>query len=128
MVSKELKVFVYGTLKVGGRFANRFDKHRTSVRVGKVKGDLYSLVSYPGAKLGGDSVITGEVHTYTEPTEVEAALDRIEGFIGPGHKHNLYNKRTVQVDTDDGVEICTMYELAGSVNTLKKVDNGIWEI
>ena len=39
--NKELKVFVYGTLKVGGRFATRFDNVRTSTKVGKIKGCLF---------------------------------------------------------------------------------------
>jgi gamma-glutamylcyclotransferase (GGCT)/AIG2-like uncharacterized protein YtfP len=124
----ELKIFVYGTLKVGGRLSKPFDGVRTSVKVGKIKGTLYDLGSFPGVKLEGDYIITGEVHTYTDSILIEKALDRIEGFIKDGHPSNLYNKRQIQVETDAGVEKCLVYEFAKSIDTLNKIEEGIWKI
>ncbi len=124
----ELKVFVYGTLKVGGRFAKRFDSVRTSTKKGIIKGTLYDLGSFPGVKLGADTEVIGEVHTYTNAKEVEASLDRIEGFFKEDHPHNLYNKRLVQVTTDDGIETCLMYEFAKDAKKFTKIEEGIWQV
>lgn len=124
----ELKFFVYGTLKVGGGLAKSFDGVRTSVKVGKIKGTLYDLGSFPGVKLTGTSTIIGEVHTYTDSVLVEKALDRIEGFIEKGHPQNLYNRRQIQVETDAGLETCVMYEFAKDISTFNKIKNGIWKV
>lgn len=124
----ELKIFVYGTLKVGGRFSKRFDPVRTSVKTGSIKGTLYDLGSFPGVKLESNSIIIGEVHTYTQAKDVEAALDRIEGYFGEKHPHNLYNKRQVEVQTEDGIETCLMYEFAKDVKKFTKIKEGVWKI
>jgi len=125
----ELKVFVYGTLKVGGRFSKRFDSVRTSVKTGSIKGTLYDLGSFPGVKLNTEeSTIFGEVHTYTQAKDVEASLDRIEGYFGEDHPHNLYNKKQVEVLTENGTETCMVYEFAKDVEKFTKVKEGIWKI
>ena len=124
----ELKVFVYGTLKVGGRFSPRFDAVRTSAKVGKIKGELYDLGSFPGVKLRGDSEVVGEVHTYSNAKEVEAALDRIEGYGGPDKPHNLYEKRIVLVQTDDGEESCIMYEFSRDIEEDRIIPEGVWKV
>lgn len=123
-----LKVFVYGTLKKGGRFASRFDEFRKSCKAGKVKGTLFSLGSFPGIVLSGDTEVRGEVHEYNNAKNVEAALDRIEGFISPGNLHNLYEKRKVNVETATGTEECYLYEFARSTKDLDKVSTGEWEV
>lgn len=124
----ELKVFVYGTLKVGGKFAATYDKVRKSVKVGKIKGILYNLGFYPGVKLGGDSVVIGEVHTYTNKEEVEKSLDRLEGYYGTGNKSNLYNKETVKVSTDDGDEDCLVYEYNNFIDNNRIIPEGVWKV
>lgn len=129
-MSKELlKVFVYGTLKVGGRFAKRFDDLRVSNKSGKIKGTMFNISdSFPGVVLNGEDVIVGEVHEYTEPTEVEKALDRIEGFFKEGHPQNLYNKEVVEVETEDGIEKCKMYTFAPDTDKYQKIAEGTWKI
>ena len=123
-----LKVFVYGTLKVGGRFSTRFDTVRVSSKEGKIKGKLYDLGSFPAVKLEGNSDVIGEVHTYSNAEEVEKAMDRIEGYNGPGKSYNLYNKRTVQVNTSDGEETCIMYEFARDIEANRQIKEGVWKI
>ncbi len=127
-MSKELKVFVYGTLKVGGRFSTRFDASRITSRVGRIRGELYDLGSFPGVKLQGDSEVIGEVHTYKNAEEVEKSFDRIEGFSGAGKPHNLYEKRVVTAFTDDGEESCIMYEFARPIEADRKIKEGVWQI
>lgn len=124
-----LKIFVYGTLKVGGAFAHRFDKFRQSTKSGRIRGTMFNVFdSYPGLKLSGDTTIKGEVHEYTNAKEVEQALDRIEGYLGLNNARNLYDKRTVLVETDDGTEECIVYEFARETTQLKEVTAGEWVI
>lgn len=128
-MAKFLKVFVYGTLKVGGRFAKRFDDVRVNVKPGTVKGTMFDInKSFPGLILEGDTEITGEVHEYEDAEAVERSLDRIEGYSGPDSKHNLYNKAEVEVDTPDGTETCKVYVFAKEVSHFDKVETGIWEL
>ncbi len=127
-MSKTLKVFVYGTLKVGGHFAGRFDDKRNTIKQGTINGTMFSIGgSFPGVVLNGNTVITGEVHEYSDPARVESALDMIEGYYAEGHDGNLYNKKTVTVKTSDGEEECMMYEFARSTDDVKEVTSGIWE-
>lgn len=124
----KLKVFVYGTLKVGGRFAVRFDKFRTSTKVGKIKGTMFNIFdSFPGVILKGDTVIKGEIHEYVNAKNIESQLDLIEGYK-EGHDNNLYNKRKVMAITEDGEEECIMYEFARDTTNVKKVETGEWVI
>ncbi|MBV5347486.1 gamma-glutamylcyclotransferase [bacterium] len=126
---QKLKVFVYGTLKVGGGFAHRFDKFRVSTKPGKITGTMFNIFnSYPGVVLKGDTIIKGEVHEYVNAAAVEKALDMIEGFRGEGHTGNLYNKSKVVVNTNDGEEECFMYEYARNTSDIKKVEEGEWQI
>jgi gamma-glutamylcyclotransferase (GGCT)/AIG2-like uncharacterized protein YtfP len=84
-------VFVYGTLKRGGRY------HETMVAIGAqflgtaaVVGRLISLGDYPGL-LPGSSRVSGEVY------RVSAAglrvLDRLEGFDAARPASSEYHRR-----------------------------------
>ncbi len=129
MSKNNLKVFVYGTLKKGGVFSKRFDKNREKVKIGKIKGTMFSINnSFPGVVLNGKTIITGEVHEYSNAEEVERSLDNIEGFAGLEDPSNLYNKEIVEVETEDGTEICKMYTFARNLNNYSKIDSGVWEI
>lgn len=129
MKNDTLKVFVYGTLKKGGLFASRFDKFRLTNKPGKVKGTMFSVFgNYPGLVLNGETEIKGEVHEYSNAEDVEIALDRIEGFLYSGFTDNLYEKRNVVVETDDGSEECILYEYAQDVSKLTQIQDGEWKL
>ncbi len=129
MSKESLKIFVYGTLKAGGAFAGRFNKEREKVKVGKIKGTMFSINnSFPGVILEGETVITGEVHEYSNAKEVEESFDRIEGFWGVGDIGNLYNKEEVEVETENGTELCKIYTFARDLNNNSEVKSGIWEL
>lgn len=128
-MSKFLKVFVYGTLKVGGRFAKRFDDVRNNVKTGTIKGTMYNINrSFPGLVLEGDTAIVGEVHEYENAEKVEKALDSIEGYHSQDNPHNLYNKAEIEVDTADGTEVCKVYVFARETTLFPTVDTGVWEL
>lgn len=128
-MSELLKVFVYGTLKVGGRFAKKFDDLRVSVKPGTVKGTLFNInKAFPGLVLEGDTEVIGEVHEYENPEAVKHSLDAIEGYYGPGDSHNLYDIKEVEVVTADGTETCKVYVFAKRTDNFDVVANGEWEL
>ncbi|WP_345540914.1 gamma-glutamylcyclotransferase family protein [Variovorax defluvii] len=101
-------VFVYGTLRRGGRNdIARFDPPARFVGAASVAGTLYDLGSYPGAVLGGDGVLTGEV--YAIDPALEAQLDVLEG-VRPDDSGE-YIKRELRVRVG-ALEIdCLVYEI-----------------
>nr|WP_086921376.1 gamma-glutamylcyclotransferase family protein [Variovorax sp. JS1663] len=101
-------VFVYGTLRRGGRNdIARFDPPPRFVAEASIRGTLYDLGSYPGAVLGGDGMLAGEV--YAIAPALEARLDLLEEVQPDGSGE--YIKRDVRVRVGE-VEIdCLVYEI-----------------
>lgn len=130
MITEEkIKVFVYGTLKVGGKFARHYDPHRLSTKPGTIKGTMFDILgSFPGVVLNGETVISGEVHEYSNPEKVVPSLDNLEGFNGDNNPNNLYNKEVILVTTDEGEELCQVYTFARDTEKYKEVKTGVWEI
>lgn len=125
------KIFVYGTLKVGGFFAQNFDQVRRSSQKASIKGTMFSVHdSYPAVVLEGDMDIQGEVHEYDDINAVLQQLDHIEGCVGEGaYCHNLYNRFIVNVQTTDGNTVeAWMYTFNQSTDGLREVENGSWAI
>ncbi|EDX84667.1 hypothetical protein S7335_2364 [Synechococcus sp. PCC 7335] len=82
----DLAVFVYGTLKPGGRFHVRFcGMYLTEAIPAMVKGRLYSFprLGYPAMTVGNDWV-KGSLLRFVQPPETCAdilqGLDRLEGY------------------------------------------------
>ncbi len=101
-------VFVYGTLRSGGR--NDIARYRPlPVFAGRavIAGTLYDLGAYPGARLGGDGRIHGEVYAIT--TDVEAELDLLEEV--EDDDSGEYVKRELQVSSSEGSWWCLVYEI-----------------
>ena len=101
-------VFVYGTLRSGG--SNDIARYVPSplfIGVGVVAGTLFDLGAYPGAVLGGEGLVHGEVYCITRG--VEAALDVLEGVVEDGSGE--YAKREVRVDVGGAVFECLAYEI-----------------
>ena len=95
-------VFVYGTLRRGGRRAMP-DVFPGAKFVGGagVRGRLYDLGEYPGLLLGGsDSQVAGEVYEVDDETLDE--MDAIEAADG-------YRRRRVDVSLDTGGSACWVY-------------------
>ena len=106
----ERHVFVYGTLRRGGRNdINRLAPAPAYVGMGEVRGVLYHLDWYPGLTLGGEEAVTvvGEVYRITP--ELETVLDRIEGIV-PG-ADSEYFKREVAIAVAGRAVECLLYEI-----------------
>ena len=128
----KLKVFVYGTLKEGGRLATPFDNRRLSVKKGTINGSMFSVSGhYPAVHFGGENVVHGEVHEYTDAKEVQRHMDAIEGYK-KDRDGNLYNRLTVQIDVDGELVECETYEYNSELEELKRrmkcIEDGTWRI
>jgi len=103
-------VFVYGTLRRGGRNdINRLQPAPEYVGMGEVHGVLYHLDWYPGLRLGGEQAVTVVGEVYLVSPELEQVLDDIEQIV-PG-EDSEYFRREVPVTTAEGVVDCLLYEI-----------------
>ncbi len=130
MKDKTCKVFVYGTLKVGGHFATRFDHVRLSSRPVSINGCMFSVQDrFPTVDFTKDGTVIGEVHEYDQPNHVIAMMDQIEGYGGEDVVDNLYNRVTIQVPSENGgVEEVIAYSFNGNTEQFAAVDSGEWDI
>ncbi|UVH55186.1 gamma-glutamylcyclotransferase [Variovorax paradoxus] len=117
-------VFVYGTLRRGGR--NDIARYRpTPVLVGEasIAGTLYDLGAYPGVVLGGVGRVKGEVYV-VEPA-VEAALDVLEEVADDDSGE--YIKRQVRVDVGGQWFDCLVYEIHPTrIAGRRVIESGDW--
>lgn len=119
-------VFVYGTLRRGGRNdINRLVPAPRYVGMGEVRGSLYHLDWYPGLTLGGEEAVTvvGEVYEVTPP--LEAVLDEIEGIVDG--EDSEYFKRDLEIEVDGRPVRCFVYEINPvRVQGRQRIGHGDW--
>jgi gamma-glutamylcyclotransferase (GGCT)/AIG2-like uncharacterized protein YtfP len=122
----ERLVFVYGTLRRGGRNdINRLAPAPQYVGMGEVRGLLYHLDWYPGLSLGGKEAVTVVGEVYRISPELEAVLDRIERIV-PG-ADSEYFKREVEVAVAGRPHVCLLYEVnPARVRGLAPIGHGDW--
>jgi len=106
------KFFVYGSLKIGGYFADQFDEKRKECTKASIKGfNLYNLGAFP-AIVKGDGEVYGELHTFSKDDvkSVTARFDMIEGFYEEDKKQSLYIRESMNVVTENGkIEKANIY-------------------
>ena len=106
----ERYVFVYGTLRRGGRNdINRLLPTPSYVGMGEVKGRLYRIDWYPGLTLGGDEAVTVVGEVYAIEPALEAVLDEIEQIV-PGESSE-YFKREMAIEVAGRPLRCLVYEI-----------------
>ena len=123
-----LRVFVYGTLKAGGRLSGPVADSRISSKVGTVKGSMFNVGSFPAVVFDGKRKVVGEVHEYVNAQKCLQSMDRIEGYGGKISPYNLYNRIEVDIDVDGETVKCSTYEWNGDTTQLAEIENGVWEI
>jgi len=119
-------VFVYGTLRRGGRLdINLQVPTPRYVGMGEVQGMLYHIDWYPGLMLGGDEAITVVGEVYEISPELEAVLDSIEQVeSGPDSE---YFKRELPVDVEGRAYPCLVYEINPQrVRGKQRIGHGDW--
>ncbi|MDR6859675.1 gamma-glutamylcyclotransferase (GGCT)/AIG2-like uncharacterized protein YtfP [Variovorax guangxiensis] len=106
--SEARHVFVYGTLRRGGRNdIARFAPAPRFVADARIHGTLYDLGSYPGAVLGGSGLLVGEIYAITPALETQ--LDELEE-VRPDDSGE-YIKREVRVRVGEKEIACLVYEI-----------------
>ena len=117
-------VFVYGTLRGGGR--NDIARYRPAPRfIGQacIASTLLDLGAYPGIVLGGERRVKGEVYAI-EPA-VEAALDVLEEVADDDSGE--YIKRQVRVEVNGQWFECLVYEIHPTrIAGLDVIESGDW--
>lgn len=94
-----ISVFVYGTLLVGQPNHRVAEPYLLHVQPGRVRGRLYDVGAFPALVLDPDGrEIEGEWFEVTP--EGLRAMDRLEGYRGPGQK-NFYERVWVRDARDD---------------------------
>jgi len=127
-MAKINKVFVYGTLKEGGHFAQGFDKVRVSTMKATMVGKLMDVNGFYPGLVEGDGVVHGEVHEYKHMDDVISAMDSIEGYVRHNPDRSLYKRKVVKAETEDGEVEVFAYFFNQPTEGLKEVKNGVWEI
>ena len=121
-------VFVYGTLRRGGRNdINRLGPAPRYVGMGEVKGLLYHLDWYPGLRLGGEEAVTviGEVYQVTP--QLETLLDEIEGLVPHSQAEGEYSKRELDIEVQGRAVRCFLYEInPARVEGRTPIGHGDW--
>lgn len=120
--------FVYGTLKTGGVFAEKFNTYRLNSEKATLNDmTLYNLGWFPGI-LPGRGIVVGELHEYKNPDTVMAHMDQIEGYNG--EKDSLFNREYRIVITESGKEVkAIMYVYNNKpAPEMKVIKNGVWDL
>ena len=97
MQPKTEYLFVYGTLKRGGKSHGQLVRKRGVRFVGaaRIRGELYKLdgESFPGAiqTAAGDSFVKGHLFALRDPEETLASLDEFEGVSEGLFRRELVN-------------------------------------
>jgi gamma-glutamylcyclotransferase (GGCT)/AIG2-like uncharacterized protein YtfP len=126
---KLLRIFVYGSLKAGAERDIFKDLNRTVLPARLSGASLYDLGAFPGLKLGGCSVVYGELHQYYEQEQYRYILDlmdQIEGYRG--EKTDLYKRVEVEVSLESGEKVkAYTYVFNWKVEEANLIHSGVWE-
>lgn len=107
-----VQVFVYGTLMTGQRNHGCVARWVATAQPATVNGLLYQLpYGYP-AVVQGPGKVHGELLTFAYFGDALAAMDRLEGYEGPG-QDNFYERIDAVARLQNGsVASCFMYVFA----------------
>ncbi|EMF46809.1 Butirosin biosynthesis protein BtrG [Planococcus halocryophilus Or1] len=109
-------LFVYGTLKQGGKYHCYLDEAELVEERATAKGSLYDTgMGYPAMVLSKDCQVEGEI--YDIPDVLWPALDYLEDYSG-NPEIDLYDKKKIQVEVD-GKAVETLVYLAKDEKLLK---------
>ncbi len=119
-------VFVYGTLRKGGRNdINSLLPAPRYVGMGEVKGRLYHIDWYPGLALGGEEAVTVVGEVYEVTPALEAILDEIEAL--EEGEDSEYFKREMTIEVNGSPIPCFVYEInPNRVRDSRLIGHGDW--
>ena len=97
-------VFFYGTLMTGfdRRRRTGVDPRLSYVGRGSIQATLFDLGIYPAAVPASQGRVWGEVYQMSDPAQILAALDEIEGNRPTDPDRSLYTRSEIPVRLEDG--------------------------
>ena len=129
-------LFVYGTLMRYGSNVRSILQEPKSWFLARTRGELLDAGAYPFMRQGDlyESTVHGELISLADADfdlfrRQWEQLDRLEGFYGSGCSQNLFERKLITVDTNDGhLRQAWCYVLASSVrdHQLEKIPSGCW--
>ena len=120
-----MKLFVYGSLKKGGKYHSYLEEATLVSDHAVAQGGLYDTgMGYPAMVLSEPGEVIGEV--YEIPDELWPALDDLEGYVGT-EKMNLFNKLTITIEVAGEKMAAVVYVVQNQQQLKTKVPNGIWD-
>ena len=127
-----VKIFVYGTLKVGGLFSDEFNRFRLDTKPAFIDSYLmFDFGKFPGIvySKGSKSMVYGELHTYSDPKSVLELMDYIEGYYPNNKKSSLFLRKYVKVSLEsEKVKAFTyVYASFSATKSFKLIKDGIWK-
>lgn len=133
LLAAPLPLFVYGSLRPGQRYHHLVGHRIAAVRGAGLPGArLYDAGPYPYV-LPGPGTVRGELLQVLPGlhSTVLAELDRLEGYLGPGHPANDYERLCRTVVTDTGEPLPALVYLAAAarvdaVRAMPAVPGGDW--
>lgn len=119
-------LFVYGTLKEGGKYHCYLGEAALVAEHATAKGTLYDTgMGYPAMVKTAQGEIQGQV--YDIPEELWPAIDDLEGYAAQAET-DLFDKQTTEVFVNGEVMETIVY-VANAKGLLKeKVESGIWDV
>lgn len=123
-----MKVFVYGTLKLGYHNHGLLGGLKNYIGEGILHDyGVFDLpYGFPGVDKHIGGYVVGEVYEVDE--ETLKVLDRLEGYSGVDNIYNMYNRREGIITLSDGWKVeAYFYEWNGTKPpTEPYIDNGRW--
>lgn len=123
-----IKVFVYGTLKIGEERAKYLNKDRLFSQKAILKNAiLINLGEFPGLILNKNGIVYGEIHTFSNKNVLQK-LDHIEGYIEELYQQSLYVRKKVKVFNQEleKEEEVFVYEYNGNITDGEIIKSGVW--
>lgn len=122
-------LFVYGSLRKGFEETHfhYISQYFTFEGMGKIKGSLHDLGSYPAAVPEGNGFITGEIYQVKDPATFGYAMAQLDDYEGvnPGEDEApLYHRQLTQVNTPNGDIQAWVYWYNGSVSGMPVIESG----
>jgi gamma-glutamylcyclotransferase (GGCT)/AIG2-like uncharacterized protein YtfP len=123
-------LFVYGSLRKGFQstayeYISRFF---IPVSMGKVKGQLFDMGSYPAAiPVNEDSFIIGELYKIRDEAEFSWAIGQLDDYEGVSVEPDevqLYRREQAEILTDNGIISAWIYWYNGDVGGRPAIASG----
>lgn len=119
-------LFVYGTLKRGGKYHDYLGEAALEAEYAVAKGDLYDTgLGYPAMDINGKGEVQGEI--YDIPEALWPAIDYLEDYSG-GAATDLFNKVKIEVKADGKVLQTVVYVATMKEQLKEKVESGNWDV